>query len=129
MPFELETRQDAVVIRDVGRLTRDTALRFRDVVRESVGAGSVWVVVDLAGVTSVDSMGLAALVEGLRLARDAGGDLRVARAEGMVADSMEQTNLDLVFHTFRSVEAALDRGPAEPLPPAPRRIGRHGAAA
>jgi len=108
--MELETRtEDAVdVLRCSGRLTMADAPRPKAAVQDSVGSGRNRLVVDLAGVTFVDSSGLGALVGGLKTARQAGGDLRIAGAGEQVAMVLEMTNLNRVLRAYPSVSEAAD---------------------
>ena len=62
---------------------------------------------DLAGVPSVDSTGLGALLAGLRAARAAGGDLRLVHPSEQVRVVLELTTLDQLLRAYTSVEAAL----------------------
>lgn len=98
---------DAVVIRPRGRLNLLTAPRLREVVARTVAEGRATVVVDLAGTEFMDSSGLGALVAGLKSARQAGGDLRIACLTPQVQMVVKLTNLDRVLRPYGSVEDAL----------------------
>ena len=56
----------------------------------------------------LDSSGLGALIGGLKAARQAGGDLRVARPTPAVVSVFELTNLDRVLRARDSVDTAFD---------------------
>ena len=64
-------------------------------------------VVDLDAVTFVDSSGLGALIGGLKAARQAGGDLRIARPGEQARAILELTTLNRVLRPHRTVEAAV----------------------
>ena len=55
---------------------QDLKVRLSD----CVSAGQSRLVIDLGDVPFIDSSGLGALISGLKAARQAGGDLRIARA-------------------------------------------------
>ncbi|MFC4616819.1 STAS domain-containing protein [Cellulomonas algicola] len=76
--------------------------RIDDLVRD----GRVRIIVDLQGVASVDSSGLGALIGGLKSARQAGGDVRIAAPGEQVRAVLGLTNLDKVLTPYESVEAA-----------------------
>ena len=102
---EVEGR--AVVLSPSGRLNMTTASLLRQSVAAEVEGGSARVVLDLAGVAFVDSSGLGAIVGGLKSARQAGGDLRIAAAGEQVRTVLELTNLDRVLRPHDTVEDAL----------------------
>jgi anti-sigma B factor antagonist len=101
-------REGAAVVRAVGRLNMVAAPSLREEVERVVTAeGRSHVVVDLSGTTFVDSSGLGALIAGLKAARAAGGDLRIAAATTQVLSVLRLTNLDRVLRPYPSVEDAL----------------------
>lgn len=96
---------DGAVIRTRGRLNMVAAPKLRDLVAHIIGQdGRSHVVVDLADTNFIDSSGLGALIAGLKTARAAGGDLRIARAQAQVLTVLELTNLDQILHPYTSVE-------------------------
>lgn len=97
----------AVVLSPSGRLTMTTAALLRQSVAAEVEGGKSRVVLDLAGVSFVDSSGLGAIVGGLKSARQAGGDLRIAAAGEQVRTVLDLTNLDRVLRPHDTVEDAL----------------------
>lgn len=100
---------DGVVILDVeDRLTAAVAPRLRSAVADLVAAGRTRVVVNLAGVTFIDSSGLGALVGALKATRTAGGDLRIAAAPEQVKQVLRLTNLDRVLRVHATAEEAFD---------------------
>jgi anti-sigma B factor antagonist len=100
---------DGVDILDVeDRLTAAVAPRLRSAVADLVAAGRTRVVVNLAGVTFIDSSGLGALVGALKATRTAGGDLRIAAAPEQVKQVLRLTNLDRVLNVHATAEEAFD---------------------
>jgi anti-sigma B factor antagonist len=107
--FAVETTPDGVgVVTIVGRLNMASAGRLREHVGSLVSGGTPRIVVDLGQTTFVDSSGLGALIAGLKSARQAGGDLRIARATDDVASLLRLTNLDRVLRVRDSVAGAFD---------------------
>lgn len=96
-----------VVLSPTGRLNLTTAAQLRQCVATEVEQGRARVVLDLAGVSFVDSSGLGAMVSGLKTARQAGGDLRIAAAGEQVRTVLGLTNLDRVLRPHPTVEDAL----------------------
>lgn len=85
------------------------AAGLREQLTALVLQGNNRLLVDLSEVEIVDSSGLAALVAGLKAARQAGGDLKIASANRQVSAAIELTNLHLVLQSADIGEAALDR--------------------
>jgi anti-sigma B factor antagonist len=106
MDFNVELSDgDRAVIRTSGRLNMVAAPRLRDLVAQIVRQdGRSHVVVDLADTDFMDSSGLGALISGLKTARAAGGDLRIARAQTQVLAVLQLTNLDQILHPHNTVE-------------------------
>lgn len=96
------------VIRPEGRLTATAVPRLRTAVDDLVTAGSARIVVDLSGTEFVDSSGLGALIGGLKAARLAGGDLRIAGMTEPVRRVLKLTNLDRVLRDHPTPESAFD---------------------
>lgn len=65
-------------------------------------------VVDLDGVTYMDSSGIATLVEGLQLSRKYGGRFTIARPGPPIQEVLKFAHLDKVFHIFSTVQEALE---------------------
>jgi len=72
-----------------------------------VRAGSATLVVDLTGVTFLDSTGLGALVEARALTGDAGGSLSIVCTHERILKLFTITGLDGVFAIYPTVDAAL----------------------
>ena len=108
MNVTVETRSDGVtVLRPSGRLDLLSAAQMKRRLAEEVAAGHPRLVIDLSDVPFIDSSGLGALIGGLKAARLAGGDLRIARPGEQVRVSLELTTLDRVLHPYPTLEAAL----------------------
>jgi anti-sigma B factor antagonist len=108
--IDTEIGDGAAVIRPTGRLTMVVTPRLRELITDTVRAGRTRIVVDLAACEFVDSSGLGALVAGLKTARQAGGDLRIAHVGSQVATVLQLTNLDRVLRAHDSVDGALRAG-------------------
>jgi anti-sigma B factor antagonist len=65
------------------------------------------VIVDLAGVSYIDSSGLAALIEGMQNVQQYGGKFVLAGLQEPVRPIFEIARLDQVFQIFPDVDGAL----------------------
>ncbi|MEO6533529.1 MAG: STAS domain-containing protein [Pseudolysinimonas sp.] len=97
---------DVAIIQPSGRLNMVSAGRLREVIAEVVAGGRTRIAVDLAGVDFIDSSGLGALISGLKTARQAGGDLRIAAPTDQVKLVLQLTNMERVLTAFDSAETA-----------------------
>lgn len=105
--FSVETTEDGIaVVVPRGRLTMVSARRLRELLGETVTGGNTRIVIDMAETTFLDSSGLGAIIAGLKAARQAGGDLRIARPTPAVLSVFELTNLDKVLRPRASVDEA-----------------------
>ncbi|WP_110181869.1 STAS domain-containing protein [Nocardioides solisilvae] len=108
MQIEKSVTDGVTVLRCDGRLTMVAAPALRSAVEEAIGGGARRLVVDLSTAPFVDSSGLGALVNGLKAARVAGGDLRIAGASEQVLSVLSLTNLDRVLKPYAGVAEARD---------------------
>jgi anti-sigma B factor antagonist len=108
MDLQIDSADGGVaVLRCRGRLNMATASRLTEAIGGCVD-GSPRLVVDLTETAFVDSSGLGALISGLKRARQAGGDLRIARPTPAVTAVFSLTNMDKVLRPRDSVEGAFD---------------------
>jgi len=105
--LEVRTEGRHAVVTGPPRLNITAAPRLREVLSQTVADGTSHIVVDLGGTTFVDSSGLGALVGGLKTARQAGGDLRLAAVSEQVMTILTLTSLNRVLRPFPSVEDAV----------------------
>jgi anti-sigma B factor antagonist len=104
---DTDVEKGVAVLQPQGRLTMVTAPQLRQVVAETVTSGRPRIVVDLSATEFPDSSGLGALIAGLKTARQAGGDLRIACLGPQPATVLKLTNLDRVLRPHASVAEAV----------------------
>ncbi len=90
-----------------GRLDLVSAGTVKSSLSQLVSQGHPKLLIDLGDVSFIDSSGLGALVGGLKAARQAGGDLRIARAGDQARLVLELTTLDRVLKIYATVAEAL----------------------
>ena len=99
--------ETVAVLRCRGRLNMVAADRLNIALNRLLEAGRHRIVVDLAGVSFIDSSCLGALIAGLKKARHANGDLRICGAQPAVLTVLSLTNLDRVLPNYETVELAM----------------------
>lgn len=95
------------VIHLSGQLDALSASYVRSELANAVAAGHSRLVVDLSNVGVVDSSGLGSLISGLKAARIAGGDLRLAQPSRQVSAILTLTMLDRVLRPYPTIADAL----------------------
>ncbi len=110
MKLSLETRNrgDVVIVHCQGRIVyRDEAAALSRVVGE-VQQQAKKLVLDLSGVSSIDSAGMGELALLHTCSQGQNRSLKFAGASPLVSDLLELTNLDSVLEVYPTVEAALE---------------------
>ena len=110
MDFKLkeELLSDVLAVLKVkGRLDAVVAPDLKSRFREVVAGGHVRVIVDLEDVSFIDSSGLAALVSGFRVAREAGGTVKLAGLNEQTMMVFKLTRLDRVFEIHPDAKDAI----------------------
>jgi anti-sigma B factor antagonist len=107
----LDERDGWQVLTLAGEVDVASAPRLRDRLVQLVNEGPPNLVVDMSGLTFIDSMGLGALVSGLKRARAHDGDLRLAGPSDHVAQVLAITRLDAAFQVTDTVDDALATTP------------------
>ena len=98
---------DAVVVTVRGEIDIASAPTLRDLLLGLIGDGCRKVIVDMCGVTFLDSSGLAALVAARTASRKHNSSLRLVGVAGGPAKVLEITGLSQVFRVWDTVEDAL----------------------
>lgn len=110
MTLEVQTRQTeggVTVVAPSGRLDVAGAPALKDAMKEVVQNGPPRVVIDMEGISFVDSTGLGSVIAALKQIRNRQGELRLAAPNQQVRVVLELTTLDKVFPYFATLEEAL----------------------
>jgi anti-sigma B factor antagonist len=108
MKASLRQVGDVAVLDLTGKITiGEGDVVLRDKVHELLDAGKSKILLNLQGVTYMDSAGIGELVACYKRAREKGGAMRLLNPSGKVADLLQLTKLEQVFDTFRAEQDAL----------------------
>ena len=108
LSLETRNRGDVIVVHCQGRIVyRDEAAALSHLVGEILKSGSK-VVLDLSGVTNMDSAGIGELALLQTWAQERNADLKCAGAQSMVRTLLDLTNLDSVLEVHSSLDSALE---------------------
>ena len=90
-----------------GKLAGDASETLADRIDVVVDAGRSKLILNLGGVSFVDSAALGALLSKRAVAMKAGGRLKLLNLTGRVWDLMVTTKLEMVFDTFSAEDEAV----------------------
>ena len=107
MKLETSRQGEVTVLRVSGELNAHSVGRFNNAVTESLANQRRDFLVDLSGVTTIDSAGLEALTGLQRQCEEQLGLLRVAGADATLRKIFEMTRLDKLLTLCESTEEAL----------------------
>jgi anti-sigma B factor antagonist len=111
-PVEVTTRQEGgfTIVAVRGEVDLYSSPRMREAILSGVSRKNPRVIVDLSGVSYMDSSGIATLVEALQLTRKHSGSLVIAGLSERVREVFELARLESVFQLAASVDEALKSG-------------------
>jgi anti-sigma B factor antagonist len=90
-----------------GRITLGPETEIiRNKVKNVIETGHKRVILDLGGVSYIDSAGLSTLITCYISARKAGGEVKLLNLTKFVRDLLQITRLSTVFETYDNLEAA-----------------------
>jgi anti-sigma B factor antagonist len=119
MPSKLEiveSEMDGVALLTMtGQMLLDDGdLAFGRRVADLIGRGMVRIVVDLGGVTYIDSSGVGMMAAKLKQVRNKGGDMRLLHLSSRSQRLLGMMKLVTVFETFEDEQAAIRSFSARP---------------
>ena len=109
MALQISEKQiDGVTVLDfVGSITLgDESNQLRAKIWEVLGKGKSKIVLDLAGVSYIDSAGVGMLMAGYASARNQGATLKLANLAKKFREILNITKLVTIFDTYDSADAA-----------------------
>jgi anti-sigma B factor antagonist len=100
---------DLTVIDLEGRLTLGdgSTLELRDSIRDLLAQGRKNILLNLAGITYIDSAGVALLIQAYKYAQDLHGDVKLLKLDARVDNMMQITKLYRVFDIFEDARTAI----------------------
>ena len=111
LSLEARNHGDVIIVHCHGRIVyRDEAAALSRVAGEAMRRGSR-IVLDLSGVSSMDSAGIGELALLQTLAREKNAELKCAGANEFVMTVLELTNLDSVLDVHPTLDAAIESFP------------------
>jgi anti-anti-sigma factor len=97
----------AKVVRLSGRMNEELALQFEQACQGSLDAGVRNLIVDIAELQYLSSVGLRSFVRVARSVRETDGTVVLCGMKGMVKEVFELAHMGGLFQTFDGVDSAL----------------------
>ncbi len=108
MKSEIRDHADVRIIQLSGKITIGTGdVKIRELIDAALDAGKSRIVLDLGGVTAIDSSGIGEMVAGYTTVTKRGGHLKLLRLSSKINDILHVTQLITVFDVFDTEEEAL----------------------
>jgi len=107
MIASVRQKGDVTIVDIAGRFDASSASSVKAELQDLISQGHTRLLLNLSGMTFIDSSGLGALVSCLRKAAAGGGDLRLADVPAFCRSIFELTRLTRVFDIGQSEQEAL----------------------
>lgn len=108
MKSEIRDHGDVRVIQLSGKITIGTGdVKIRELIDAALDAGKSRIVLDLGGVTAIDSSGIGEMVAGYTTVTKRGGHLKLLRLSPKINDILQVTQLITVFDVYDTEAEAL----------------------
>ncbi|MFU8860619.1 MAG: STAS domain-containing protein [Cyclonatronaceae bacterium] len=108
MKYDISEKYNCAVIELNGNvLGGPHADKFREDLHNLIQQGRKNVIVDIGKVKFMNSSGLGILIGGLTTMRNAGGDLRICRADKKVESLLMVTHLTTIFKHYKTLDEAV----------------------
>ncbi len=98
---------EVIIVRVVGEMNINSAPNFHTRVLEEFASAPQHVVIDLGGLTFMDSTGIGTLLEIMRRLTRAGGKLSLVRLTDFISNVFDVTKMNQVFSIYATEEEAL----------------------
>jgi anti-sigma B factor antagonist len=107
MELKTETRNNALVIAVSGSLDALTAPELADTISAQLRDGKTSLVADLSQLDYTSSAGLRVILNGVKDARQKGGDLRLAGVQPNVKKVLDLSGFTSIMKAYPDVDAAV----------------------
>ena len=117
--MDIRTRHynDVAILALDGRVDSISASQLLEAIHDQISANYVRLVVDLKKVDFLNSAGVKALIQGVQLTRQQGGDFKIANAQAQVKFVLNLAGVDSVIKVYSSVVGATASYFPGPVPP------------
>jgi len=108
MKSQVRDRGDVRIVELSGKITIGSGdVKIRELIDEALAAGTKNIVLDLAGVSTIDSSGIGEMVACYTTVTKKGGHLKLLRLSPKINDILQVTQLITVFEVFEDEAEAV----------------------
>jgi anti-sigma B factor antagonist len=108
MKSQIRDLANARIIELSGKITIGSGdVKIRELIDESLAAGKTNILLDLAGVSTIDSSGIGEMVACYTTVTKKGGQLKLLRLSPKINDILQVTQLITVFDVFDDEQEAV----------------------
>ena len=108
MKISTQTLGDVEIIKLQGKITIGAGdSQLREVITNALNQGKQKILLDMEGVTTIDSSGIGELVGSFTTVTNRGGKLKLLHLPSKVTDLLQVTQLITVFEVYENQEQAL----------------------
>ncbi|HOC42925.1 MAG TPA: STAS domain-containing protein [Thermoanaerobaculales bacterium] len=108
MKSQIRDHGDVRIVELSGKITIGSGdVKIRELIDESLAAGKKNLVLDLAGVSTIDSSGIGEMVACYTTVTKKGGHLKLLRLSPKINDILQVTQLITVFDVFDNEDEAV----------------------
>jgi anti-sigma B factor antagonist len=101
MKSEIRDRGDVRIIKLSGKITIGAGdVKIRELIDQALADGKKYILLDLAGVSTIDSSGIGEMVACYTTVTKQGGQLKLLRLSPKINDILQVTQLITVFDVF-----------------------------
>lgn len=107
--LETEVRKinDVSVLELNGEIDVYTAPQFREAISDLITSGQKDLIIDMAGVSYMDSSGFGALLSATKKLKPSGGSVSLVQCNSAIDRILKITRLDTVFVTYQAIDEAI----------------------
>ncbi len=91
-----------------GQFYTDEEDKFIGIIDSLLDSGKINFVINLNGLTSINSQGLAIIISAQKKINELGGKLKISEASSFINELFELTKLHTIFEMFDTTESAID---------------------
>ncbi|MCK5377801.1 MAG: STAS domain-containing protein [Acidobacteria bacterium] len=108
MKQQIRDADDVRIISLSGKITIGAGdVMLREVITESLEAGHTKILLDLAGITAIDSSGIGEMVASYTSAKNRGAQLTLVNLSKKINDILQVTQLITVFDVYSDMDEAI----------------------
>lgn len=108
MKVDVRQREGVTILEPRGKITIGVGdVVLREAVLEALSAGSLWILINMQAVTTIDSSGIGELVSAYTTVANRGGKLKLLNLPRKVQDILQITQLITVFDVYDDEDEAI----------------------